>query len=201
MTNTSLVFQNTQFDIVDRVGHPWLKSAQIALALGYSREDSISRIYDRNKDEFTDTMTAVVKVPDLDRQFGGPGQNREVRIFSLRGCYAIGMFARTAKAKEFRRWVLDVLEGVTAPSEPVKPCLPPPRYLTKTQDNAVMALMKAKLKHLPWKQQLPAAGDFLSAIKTEFGAPMGQIPRSRFFTLLAYVTAYEVDKIPNGGPH
>jgi hypothetical protein len=40
-----------------------------------------------------------------------------VRIFSLRGAHLLGMFARTARAAEFRRWVLDILEGVVAPME------------------------------------------------------------------------------------
>jgi prophage antirepressor-like protein len=41
-----------------------------------------------------------------------------VRIFSLRGAYLLGMLARTPKAEAFRRWVLDVLEGITrAPAD------------------------------------------------------------------------------------
>ncbi|MDQ9668887.1 hypothetical protein RF033_15005, partial [Serratia marcescens] len=32
------------------------------------------------------------------------------RIFSLRGAHLIGMFARTKLAKEFRKWVLDILD-------------------------------------------------------------------------------------------
>jgi prophage antirepressor-like protein len=39
---------------------------------------------------------------------GGPQQ---VRIFSTRGAYLMGMFAKTDRGKRFRRWVLDVLEG------------------------------------------------------------------------------------------
>lgn len=37
-----------------------------------------------------------------------------MRVFSLRGAHLIGMFARTPKAKEFRRWVLDVLDREVA---------------------------------------------------------------------------------------
>lgn len=36
--------------------------------------------------------------------------NLTVRIFSLRGCHLIAMFAKTPIAKEFRKWLLDVLE-------------------------------------------------------------------------------------------
>ncbi|WP_354666697.1 P22AR C-terminal domain-containing protein, partial [Escherichia coli] len=32
------------------------------------------------------------------------------RVFSLRGAHLIAMFARTPVAKEFRRWVLDILD-------------------------------------------------------------------------------------------
>lgn len=39
------------------------------------------------------------------------------RAFSLRGAHLVAMFARTPKAKEFRRWVLDILdrEAVQSP--------------------------------------------------------------------------------------
>ncbi len=100
----ALTFHTTQFDIVDRVGQPWLQARQIGAALGYAREDSINKIYERNADEFTSDMTCNV---NLTLQ----GQQREVRVFSLRGAHLLGMFARTGVAKEFRRWVLDVLEG------------------------------------------------------------------------------------------
>lgn len=99
----ALTFNSTQFDIVDCNGQPWLQARQIGSALGYAREDSINKIYERNADEFTNKMTSTVK---LTLQ----GQQREVRIFSLRGAHLLAMFARTEVAKEFRRWVLDVLE-------------------------------------------------------------------------------------------
>ncbi|GEM_PF-5902587 len=113
-----LTFNDTEFDIVDVHNVPWLRGPQIAGALGYSDQGAaIAKIYDRNQDEFTEDMTALVKLPDLNYQTGSPGQMREVRIFSPRGCYLIGMLARTEKAKDFRRWVLDVLEGRPLPLE------------------------------------------------------------------------------------
>ncbi len=38
-----LTFNDVQFDVVDRNGQPWLRSPQIAEALGYSDESSINR--------------------------------------------------------------------------------------------------------------------------------------------------------------
>lgn len=102
---SALVFQKTSFDIVDRTGERWLRGYQIGTALGYTQpSQAISKIYDRNADEFTDNMSAVVVLASA-------GGDQQTRIFSLRGAHLIGMLARTPVAKEFRRWVLDVLEG------------------------------------------------------------------------------------------
>ncbi|WP_148715055.1 BRO-N domain-containing protein [Chitinolyticbacter meiyuanensis] len=111
----ALVFHDTQFDIVDRDGQPWLKASDVARALGYAREDSVSRIYDRNTGEFTATMTGTVNLTVPGNIMPIP-----VRIFSLRGAHLVAMLARTKAAAEFRRWVLDVLESKAAPA-PVTP--------------------------------------------------------------------------------
>lgn len=107
----ALSFHSTTFGIVDHLGQPWLKANEIAQALGYADESAINRIYARRSDEFTDTMTCSVKLTDQI-------QTREVRIFSLRGAHLLAMFARTAVAKEFRAWVLDLLEQRTDDNAP-----------------------------------------------------------------------------------
>ena len=48
-------------------------------------------------------MTALIDVQTA-------GGVQKVRVFSLRGAHLLGMFARTKKAKAFRRWVLDIIE-------------------------------------------------------------------------------------------
>ena len=46
-------------------------------------------------------------------QNGGAGNLKsKVRVFSLRGSHLVAMFAKTEKAKGFRRWLLDVLESI-----------------------------------------------------------------------------------------
>ena len=102
----ALSFHSTTFGIVDHQGQPWLKANEIAQALGYADESAINRIYARRCDEFTDAMTCSVKLTDQI-------QTREIRIFSLRGAHLLAMFARTAVAKEFRAWVLDLLDNQT----------------------------------------------------------------------------------------
>lgn len=129
----ALVFQSTQFNVIDRNGQQWLRGHQIGDALGYSKskregrpnapfaERQLRRLYTRHAAEFSDSMTALVKL----RTKGGP---QEVRIFSLRGAHLLSMFARTEKAAEFRRWVLDILERETAPAVPAIPALPRAKY-------------------------------------------------------------------------
>lgn len=101
---TSLCFNDFTFSPVPRNNQPWFRSSEIATALGYAREDTLSRLYDRNADEFTSEMTQVVENLDT------VNLTVRVRIFSLRGCHLLAMFARTPVAKAFRRWVLDVIE-------------------------------------------------------------------------------------------
>lgn len=122
----ALVFRDTQFDITDHNGQPWLRGLQIGGALGYAKPDhAIWKLYETHADEFTEQMTALVDLPTN-------GGMQQVRIFSLRGAHLLAMFARTEVAKEFRRWVLDVLDGLsTQGSAPVGPATPAePIHLT-----------------------------------------------------------------------
>lgn len=102
--NAVLTFQDTTFDVVDIHNTPWLRLPQIGVALGYENPYKLQQLYARNADEFTDEMTQVIDLPTA-------GGVQPVRVFSPRGCHLIGMLARTAIAKAFRQWVLDVLDG------------------------------------------------------------------------------------------
>lgn len=104
----TVTFDNTQLCIIEHDDKPWLAAADLARALGYSDQRSITKVYSRNEDEFSDEMTMVVKLT-TSADYGGSIQ-KTARIFSPRGCHLIAMFARTEKAKLFRKWVLDVLE-------------------------------------------------------------------------------------------
>ena len=100
----SLCFNEFTFSPVIRDSQPWFKSSELARALGYKDENSVRRIYERNADEFTENMTQVVENLDT------VNLTVRARIFSLRGCHLLAMFARTPVAKAFRKWVLDVIE-------------------------------------------------------------------------------------------
>ncbi|PTQ86799.1 Bro-N domain-containing protein [Agitococcus lubricus] len=126
MTNSSLAFHATQFEIIERAGQVWLQAAQIAKALAYKKDDAITQIYERNKDEFPSSMTETLKL-----SVSGNYQ-KTVRIFSLRGAHLIAMFARTPVAKEFRKWVLDVLDKEVGQNNPQTISQNPHLYLRDT---------------------------------------------------------------------
>ncbi|WP_235365699.1 Bro-N domain-containing protein [Proteus terrae] len=107
VAKTDLTFQSITFEPIYQDGQLWFTSTELAKALGYSRTDNVSRVYARNSDEFTDSMTTTVKMT-LVRKTGEV--DVMVRVFSLRGAHLIAMFASTPVAKEFRKWVLDILD-------------------------------------------------------------------------------------------
>ena len=101
---TTLTFQNTTLSVINQHKQTYFTANDLGLALGYvDAIRSVKQIYDRNADEFTPEMTALVEMQTA-------GGLQKVRIFSLRGAHLIAMFARTKIAKAFRKWVLDVLD-------------------------------------------------------------------------------------------
>jgi len=139
----TLQFQDAPIQIVTLDGERWVHGPDIGRALGYRHPRSaIYKLFNRNQDEFSPAMTMVVQVQDLRSQVGyadpplrsqigdgaesadaeagdaaddaGFDQAREARLFSARGAHLLAMFARTPVAKQFRHWVLDVLEGACA---------------------------------------------------------------------------------------
>lgn len=108
---TTLTFQTTTLSVINQNNQTYFTANEIGQALGYRNPTSdVKRIYERNIDEFTPNMTALV-----DMQTNGGIQ--KVRIFSLRGCHLIGMLSHTKVAKEFRKWVLDILDRETQQQE------------------------------------------------------------------------------------
>jgi len=122
VAKTDLTFQNFTFNPVTENGQVWLTSAELARALEYSSSKSISTLYSRNEDEFTPAMTQVIEVMTTGNY------RKRVRIFSLRGAHLLAMFAKTVVAKQFRKWVLDILDREVAVSPEVSPLY---RYMVK----------------------------------------------------------------------
>lgn len=135
--STILVFENTEFDVVDIHNVAWLRLPQIEGALGYaSGGKALSTLFTRNADEFTAEMTQVLELPTA-------GGQQQVRVFSPRGCYLLGMLARTERAKAFRQWVLDVLEGRATPQATRPTTVPQQIALHRLRSSLVRDLERA----------------------------------------------------------
>ena len=112
VANYELKFQSTTFHPVVDGGNIWLTSTELAKALEYADARSITKIYSRNQDEFTPAMSMVVNMTT--NGINNSLRTKKVRVFSIRGAHLVGMFAETPIAKQFRRWVLDILDREVA---------------------------------------------------------------------------------------
>ena len=118
MSSLALSFNEVNFSPVEQNGQIWLTASELASALGYSKSDAVGQVYERNKDEFNSSMTTTITVKSndsietLNLSVSKKSKNltKTIRIFSLRGAHLIAMFSKTAIAKQFRKWVLDVLD-------------------------------------------------------------------------------------------
>ena len=118
MSSLALSFNEVNFSPVAQNGQIWLTAPELASALGYSKSDAVGQIYERNKDEFNSSMTTTITVKSndsvetLNLSVSKKSKNltKTIRIFSLRGAHLIAMFAKTEVAKQFRKWVLDLLD-------------------------------------------------------------------------------------------
>ena len=122
--NISLTFNDITFSPVPHQNSLWIRAVELARALGYSSEEKVSRVYRRNEDEFTPDMTQVIEITDRPELGISKNLINKARIFSLRGCHLLAMFARTPVAKAFRKWVLDVLDRLAAEERAALPEVP-----------------------------------------------------------------------------
>lgn len=106
----ALTFNGNTLTTINQDDQVWLTSSDLATALGYKHIKSLNRIYNSNADEFTEAMTKVIESTESVVSLKTKGLTAKIRIFSLRGCHLLAMFARTDIAKAFRVWVLDILE-------------------------------------------------------------------------------------------
>ncbi|MFK5041668.1 P22AR C-terminal domain-containing protein [Glaesserella parasuis] len=161
---TTLTFQNTTLSVIDQNNQKWMPALEVGRALGYSNPSvSISQLYDRNKDEFTSSMTAII---DMDTTSG----IQKVRIFSLRGCWLLGMRSHTKVAKEFRKWVLDILDREILQNEQqTQPLVKPEiRYPAEFTGAEIYSLVWLLISHRNMNDLLGELEQPLAAIGSNF---------------------------------
>lgn len=190
----SLCFNEFIFSPVIRDNQPWFKSSEIARALGYAREDTLSRLYDRNVDEFTGNMTQVVENLDT------VNLTVRVRIFSLRGCHLLAMFARTPVAKAFRKWVLDVIEQYGDRVPVAEPVTLNDELISASERAELKLIVDAKLSTYPAAVQGKARAEIWAKHNRHFRIaeysqlPARLMPDAREFLLSVRVRA--INAIP-----
>ncbi|HEJ7901057.1 TPA: hypothetical protein SMI06_000444 [Serratia marcescens] len=93
-------------------GKIWFTAEQLAKLLGYADVKQVNKIFQRHKEEFTESMTTLAKVTVSNKN--NELEYVQIRLFSLRGAHLIGMLSRTKIAKELRIWLLDLAEQETS---------------------------------------------------------------------------------------
>lgn len=188
----ALTFNGITLSPIPHQNSPWIRSVELARALGYSDESSVGRIYKRNAEEFTPEMTQVIEISDT--------VNLTVpsRIFSLRGCHLVAMFARTPVAKAFRRWVLDVLDKLdaeqhAASSSPTPDDFTGPLSITPEQQCTLQEIVRAKVEVFPKNQRPSLYAQAWSRFNTHFRlAKYCQLQREKVSEAITYLTRMEL---------
>ena len=173
---TTLTFQNTTISVINQNNQTYLTTKEIGKALGYRNPSAdIANIYDRNADEFTKEMTALVEMPTA-------GGIQKVRIFSLRGAHLIAMFSRTKIAKAFRKWVLDVLDEEVKKSTALLP-----NTITPEQQQAIQSAVQQAHHRtgLHWQE-------IYRQLKQAFKvAKYDQLPQDQFGNAMAFIMSLQ----------
>lgn len=178
----------------------WLRAADIANALGYQREDKVSRLYQRNADEFTPDMTQVIEIT-ADPHFGTDKNlsDGRCRIFSLRGCHLLAMFSRTPVAKAFRKWVLDVLDRM---AEEERTAITQGDTLTAAEQAQLHAIVQAKAGMVPADIQRKAFAEMWTRFNRHFRiARYAQLPPAKMGEAVEYLVGMEVRAAVAALPH
>lgn len=184
----SLCFNDFTFSPVIHDNQPWIPARQLANALGYKDERSVHKIYERNKDEFSSMMSTVVNLTTGVMEL-------PTRIFSLRGCHLLAMFARTPVAKAFRRWVLDVIEQYGDRVPVAEPVTLNDELISAAERAELKLIVDAKLSTYPAAVQGKARAEIWAKFNRHFRIaeykqlPTRLMPDAREFLLSVSVRA------------
>lgn len=196
----SLCFNDFTFSPVTRENQPWFRSSELARALGYSDDRKVSRLYDRNSDEFTPEMTQLIEIVDVPEMGTTGNLLTKVRIFSLRGCHLLAMFARTPVAKAFRKWCLDVIEQYGDRVPVAEPVTLNDELISAAERAELKLIVDAKLSTYPASVQGKARAEIWAKFNRHFRIaeykqlPTRLMPDAREFLLSVSVRA--INAIP-----
>lgn len=179
MTSLALSFKDVNLTPLLHKEQIYFTTTQLAELLDYKNPKSISNLYNRNQDEFSDEMTEVIK------SVTSGNLEKTVRIFNLRGSHLIAMFANTSVAKECRRWILDLIDKEIAKNSTA---LPEPT-LTAEEQNMLQNAVKATHERTKLSY-----GEIWARTKNKFRvAEYKQIKCSDLRDALIYVASMQPD--------
>ena len=161
---TTLTFKTTTLSVINQNNHTFLTSNDLGTALEYANPlQAINKLYNSNADEFTAEMTALIELQTA-------GGKQQVRVFSLRGAHLIAMFARTKVAKEFRKWVLDILDReISQNQQQNQPLVKPEvRYPASFTGAEIYSLVWLLISHRNMNDLLGELEQPLAAIGSNF---------------------------------
>jgi len=106
--------QKNDMRIVEVEGQPVVTARDLARALGYSREDAISRLYKRNETSFTDRDTFEIDLRrfNVNLTVNLQGGDPHVRVFTKRGALKICMKSNQPRAVMVQEALIDLYEQV-----------------------------------------------------------------------------------------
>lgn len=199
---TALTFNDVTLSPITHQNSLWIRAVELARALGYSDGSIVSRLYRKHADEFAPEMTQLIEISAEDRS-GLLGSAGRCRIFSLRGCHLVAMFARTPVAKAFRRWVLDVLDKLDAEQHAASPSPTPDDFTGTLSITPSTTEDRKPLRALvgSWAQVsgLPFAACW-NQLKAAFNlANIKELPQEWIPDALAWVQA-KIDALPAPAP-
>ena len=157
----ALIFNEFIFTPVTHQNSLWIRSSELAKALGYSDDRKVGVLYARHKDEFSNNMSVVLNLSTTDV----PAMNR---IFSLRGCHLVAMLARTPIAKAFRRWVLDVIEQYGDRVPVAEPVTLNDELISASERAELKLIVDAKLSTYPAAVQGKARAEIWAKFNRHF---------------------------------
>lgn len=106
--------QEGELSVVSIDGQPVVTARVLARALGYSREDAISRLYKRNETSFTDRDTFEIDLRrfNVNLTVNPQGGDPHVRVFTKRGALKVCMKSNQPKAVMVQEMLIDLYEAV-----------------------------------------------------------------------------------------
>lgn len=195
----TLTFQNTTLSVINQHNQVWFSASDVGNALGYSQAVvGVTKLYNAHADEFTPNMTALINMQTN-------GGMQKVRIFSLRGAHLIGMLSHTKVAKDFRRWVLDILDQEVERQDQQQLALPEP------EKTFTLNWTESELKHFAsfWcaafemHQMLKYLDPILEQLGSKFSARVHSQVREYKRTLdsMHYRVSRDIDPLQYADPH